>query len=106
MGSEGEPVWSNPTEVLLQHNLQKKKSLLPMTDSCENTQCISACCVWGCAAVDRCLFKGNYVAAVHRQQVSVVNINSESICISSDKHSSECVEGVSTVEDSQRRLAF
>ena len=51
-GSEGWPVWSNPTDKLLLLKLLKKLMLV-LIERCQNIQCITVCCVWGCIAADQ-----------------------------------------------------
>ncbi|KAK3506915.1 hypothetical protein QTP70_031190, partial [Hemibagrus guttatus] len=49
--SEGWPVWSDPTDELLLLRLLKKL-ILVLIERCQNTQCITVCCVWGCIAAN------------------------------------------------------
>ena len=51
MGSEGWPMWSNPIDEPLLLSLLKK-SMLVLIERCQNTQCITVCCIWGCIAAD------------------------------------------------------
>ena len=52
VGSEGWPMWSDPTDDALLPKLLKKLMLV-LLDRCQNTQCIAVCCVWGCIATDQ-----------------------------------------------------
>ncbi|KAK3544669.1 hypothetical protein QTP86_026149, partial [Hemibagrus guttatus] len=52
MGSEGWPVWSDPTDELLLLKLLQTLMLV-LIERCQNTQCITVCCVWGCIATDQ-----------------------------------------------------
>ena len=45
VGSEGWPVLSDPIEELLELKLLKKLMLV-LIERCQNTQCITVCCVW------------------------------------------------------------
>ena len=44
-GSEGWPVWSDPTDKLLLLKLLKNLMLV-LTERCQNTQCITVHCIW------------------------------------------------------------
>ena len=52
VGSEGCPVWSDPTDELLLLKLLKKLVLV-LTERCQNTQCVIVCCIWGCIGADQ-----------------------------------------------------
>ena len=52
VGNEGWPVWSDPTDELPLIKLLKKLMLV-LIERCQNTQCITVCCVWGCIATDQ-----------------------------------------------------
>ncbi len=51
VASEGWPVWSDPTDELQLKLL--KKLMLVLMERCQNTQCITDCCIWGCIAPDQ-----------------------------------------------------
>ena len=52
VGSEGWPEWSDPTDELLLLKLLKKLMLV-LIEKCQNTQCITICCVWDCIAANQ-----------------------------------------------------
>lgn len=58
---KGNPSGLIPQKVTAPHLL--KYFNLPMIDSCQNTLCTAACCTWGCAAADCCLFKGKITSS-------------------------------------------
>lgn len=49
MESKAQPIWFDPTEELLFH----KKLTLALIERCQNTQCITAICVWNRVAMDQ-----------------------------------------------------
>ena len=52
VGSEGWPLWSDPTDELLLLKLLKKL-ILVLTERCPNTHCIAICCIQGCIAAEQ-----------------------------------------------------
>ena len=48
-GREGWPLWSDSNR---QATVAKIKLMPALIERCQNTQCITVCCVWGCIAAD------------------------------------------------------